>query len=101
MRPTQGELPGSFPFGSRAPPPTVAVSTDGSGCLHYFLVTRFTSFPVKPFSKLLSFVLFRGTVDDYLYPNDKVIAGSHLQEVVLNLKGLKQNALHEKQEVVP
>lgn len=81
--------------------PQAAVSTGGSGCLHYFLVARFTSFPVKPLSKLLSFVLFRGTVDYYLYPNDKIIAGSHLQEVVLNLKGLKQKALHKKQEVVP
>ena len=77
------------------------MNTDGSGRLHYFLVTRFTSFPVQPLLKLLSFVLFRGTVDYYLYPNDKIIAGSYLQEVVLNLKGLKQNAFREKQEVVP
>lgn len=53
----------------------MAVNTDDSSCLHYFLATWFPYLPVK-LSKLLSSVLFRGTVDYYLYPNDKIIAGS-------------------------
>ena len=84
MRPAQGEVPGSFTEASlscfllEAEPhlPQMAVNTDGSSCLHYFLVTWFICFSVKPLSKLLSSVLFRGTVDYYLCPSNKIIAGS-------------------------
>lgn len=67
---------GPLPFGHRHCLLGMAVSVDGSSCPHYILATWFTCLPVKPLSELLSSVLFGVGVDYYLYPNDKIIAGS-------------------------